>query len=61
MLSAEEMARLKVILDFAQSLPLAGPGYTANWLVDLLQSSTGVEVSALVYEQLLEGEVQVHY
>ncbi len=61
MLSAEEMARLKVILDFAQSLPLVGPGYTANWLVDLLQSSTGVEVSALVYEQLLKGEVQVHY
>jgi hypothetical protein len=61
MLSAEEMARLKVILDFAQSLPLVGPGYSANWLIDLLQSSTGVEVSALVYEQLLKGEVQVHY
>ena len=43
MLSAEELARLKVILDFAQSLPLVGPGYTANWLVDLLQSSTGIE------------------
>ena len=61
MLSAEEMARLKVILDFAQSLPLAEPGYTANWLVDLLQSSMGIEMSALVYEQLLKGEVQVHY
>jgi hypothetical protein len=61
MMSGEELARLKVILDFAQSLPLAEPGYTANWLVDLLQSSTGVEVSVPVYEQLLEGEVQVHY
>ena len=61
MLSVEELARLKVILDFAQSLPLAEPGYTVNWLVDLLQSSTRVEVSVPVYEQLLEGEVQVHY
>jgi len=61
MLSGEELARLKVILDFAQSLPLAEPGYTVNWLVDLLQSSTGVEVSVAVYQQLLEGEVQVHY
>ena len=61
MMSGEELARLKVILDFAQSLPLAGPGYTVNWLVDLLESSTGVEASVLVYEQLLEGEVQVHY
>jgi len=61
MMSGEELARLKVILDFAQSLPLAEAGYTVNWLVDLLQSSTGVEVSAPVYEQLLEGEVQVHY
>ncbi len=60
-LSGEELARIKVILDFAQSLPLAEPGYTANWLVDLLQSSMGVEVSAPVYEQLLEGGVQVHY
>jgi hypothetical protein len=61
MMSGEELASLKVILDFAQSLPLAEPGYTVNWLVDLLQSSTGVEVSVSVYEQLLEGEVQVHY
>ncbi len=61
MLSGEELARLKVILDFAQSLPLAEPGYTVNWLVDLLQSSTGLEVSPAVYQQLLEGEVQVHY
>jgi hypothetical protein len=61
MMSGEELASLKVILDFAQSLPLAEPGYTVNWLVDLLQSSMGVEVSVPVYEQLLEGEVQVHY
>jgi hypothetical protein len=61
MTSGEELASLKVILDFAQSLPLAEPGYTVNWLVDLLKSSTGVEVSVPVYEQLLEGEVQVHY
>jgi hypothetical protein len=61
MLSGEELARIKVILDFAQSLPLAEPGYTMNWLLDLLRSSTGMEVSVAVYQQLLEGTVQVRY
>ncbi|MBI4304275.1 MAG: hypothetical protein HY665_08080, partial [Chloroflexi bacterium] len=58
---AEEMAHLKVILDFAQSLPLVEPGYTADWLVDLLQTSMGIEISASVYEHLLKGELQVRY
>ncbi len=60
-LSTEEMARLKVIADFAQSMPLAEPGYTANWLIELLQNSTGIEISTPVYEQLLKGDLQVHY
>ncbi len=60
-MSGEELARLKVILDFAQSLPLAQPGYTVDWLVDLLGSGSGVGRSVPVYQQLLKGEVQVYY
>ena len=60
-MSGEELARIKVILDFAQSLPLAQPGYTVDWLVDLLESGSGVGMSVPVYQQLLEGEVQVYY
>ena len=55
------MARLKVIVDFAQSLPLAEPGYTAQWLLDLAQTSLGTEESAAVYKQLLENQLQVRY
>ena len=31
-LSTEDQARLKVVMDFAQSLPLVEPDYTVNWL-----------------------------
>ena len=57
----EDQARLKVIIDFAQSLPLVGPGYDTKWLVDLVETGMGVEVSARVQEQLLKGEFQLHY
>ncbi len=60
-LSVENQARLKVIIDFAQSLPLIEPAYNADWLVDLVETSVGIEVSAPVYEQLLKGELQVRY
>ena len=60
-LSTEDMARLKVIVDFAQSLPLVEPGYTAKWLLDLAQASLGIEASAEVYKQLLDNELQVRY
>jgi hypothetical protein len=60
-LSTEETARLKVIIDFAQSLPLVEPGYTSKWLLDLAQSSMGLEPSVATYKQILEGEIQVKY
>ncbi len=60
-LSTEDMARLKVIVDFAQSLPLAEPGYTSKWLLDLAQTSLGVEASTVVYKQLLDNELQIRY
>lgn len=60
-LSAEQQARLKVIVEFAQSLPLVEVGYDAEWLADLVESSTGIEVSGQVHEQLLKGELQISY
>ncbi len=60
-LSTEDMGRVKVILDFAQSLPLVEPGYTANWLVDLVETSMGIEMSTPIYERLLKGELQLRY
>ncbi len=60
-LSTEDRARLIVIIDFAQSLPLVEPGYNVNWLVDLIETGMGTKVSAPVYEQLLKGELEVSY
>ncbi|MFH1087571.1 MAG: IPT/TIG domain-containing protein, partial [Chloroflexota bacterium] len=60
-LNTEQVARLKVIADFAQSLPLAEPCYTADWLTDLLESSAGSESSATVQKQLLKGDLQANY
>jgi hypothetical protein len=60
-LSTEDQARLKVVTDFAQSLPLVEPSYTVDWLVDLIESGTGIQMSTPVYEQLFKGELQVRY
>ncbi|MBI4267013.1 MAG: IPT/TIG domain-containing protein [Chloroflexi bacterium] len=60
-LSYEDQARLKVIVDFAQSLPLAEAGYTTSWLTDLIETGMGISLSAPVYEQLLRSELQVRY
>ncbi|MBI2851389.1 MAG: IPT/TIG domain-containing protein [Chloroflexi bacterium] len=60
-LSTEQTARLKVIVDFAQSLPLVEPGYTAKWLLDVAQNGMGAEPTTETYRQILEGELQVRY
>jgi hypothetical protein len=59
--STEDQARLMFIIDFAKSLPLVEPGYNVNWLVDLLKTGTGTQLSTPVYEQLLKGEPLVRY
>ncbi len=38
-----------------------GPGYNVEWLVDLVETGMGIEVSTTVHEQLLKGEFQVRY
>ncbi|MBI2869823.1 MAG: IPT/TIG domain-containing protein [Chloroflexi bacterium] len=59
-LSTEDQARLKVIADFAQSLPFIEPGYDTGWLIDMVES-TGNKATAPVFEQILRGELQLHY
>jgi hypothetical protein len=58
---AEDMAHLKMVLDFAQSLPLVEPGFTSNWVVDLIQSGAGGDSPSPTYEQMLEGTRPVRY
>jgi hypothetical protein len=60
-LSPEDQARLKVIIDFAKSLPLIEPGNNASWIVDLAESVSGDTASPALYGRLLKGELQVRY
>jgi hypothetical protein len=59
--SEEDQARLKVIIDFAKSVPLAEPGANTNWLVDLAENTTGLSASPALYSQLVKGELQLRY
>ena len=59
--SAEDTARLKVVADFAQSLPLMEACYDTEWITNLVRGSTGAEVTPQTYEQLLKGELPVRY
>ncbi len=60
-LSAEDQARLKVIVDFARSLPLVEPDANTNWLVDLAENASGVAASPALYAQIIKGEIPVKY
>ena len=60
-LSPEEQARFKLVTDFAQSLPLVEPGFTVDWIIGLVETVMCITVSQQVYEQLLEGQLQVRY
>jgi hypothetical protein len=60
-LSSEDQARLKVIIEFARSLPLVEPGYNTNWLVEMAESVTGSAASPILYDQILKGEIQIRY
>jgi hypothetical protein len=60
-LSQEDQARLKVVMDFAQSLPLIEPGYNVDWIVELIETGMGTQMSTPDYERLLKGELKVSY
>ena len=59
--SSEDQARLRVIIDFAKSVPLAEPGPTTAWLVQLAENNTGMVESPALYSQLAKGELQLRY
>jgi hypothetical protein len=59
--SSEDQARLKVIIDFAQSLPLVRPSYNVEWLLDLIETGMGIQITTQVYTQLFKGELVVRY
>jgi hypothetical protein len=60
-LSSEDQARLRVIVDFAKSLPLAEAGNDTHWLVEMAESTTGDMPSPALYSQLLKGDLQLRY
>jgi len=60
-LSTEDQARLKVIIDFAQSLPLVEPGGNTAWLVELAENGSGNSATPDLFQQLLKGELEVRY
>ena len=59
--SLEQQTSTRLLADFAQSLPLVEPGYTVDWIVGLVETSTGTGASQQMYEQLLQGQLQVRY
>ena len=60
-LATEDQARLKVIVEFAQSIPLAEPDYNARWVENLVESQIQTQLSVPAYDQLLKTELQLHY
>ncbi|MBN1366366.1 MAG: IPT/TIG domain-containing protein [Dehalococcoidales bacterium] len=60
-MATEDQARLKVIVEFAQSIPLAEPDYNVKWLENVLESQVQTQISAPIYDQLLKGEIQIRY
>ena len=62
-LSTADQARLEVISDFINCMPLIEPDNSINWLVDLAQPAPGDTVtdSATVFPGLVRGEIQVRY
>ncbi len=59
--SGEDQARLRVIIDFARSMPLAEPGNNTGWLVELAENASGVSASPTLYSQIVKGELQLRY
>ncbi|HSW58071.1 MAG TPA: IPT/TIG domain-containing protein, partial [Dehalococcoidales bacterium] len=60
-ISPENQARLRVLVDFIKSMPLAEPGPNTRWLVELAENSTGTSASPTLYAQLAKGELQLRY
>ena len=59
--ATEDQARLKIIVEFAQSIPLVGPEYNAKWVENLVENQTQTQLSAPLYEQMLGSDYQLRY
>jgi len=57
----EDQARLKVILDFARSMPLVEPDFDVKWLMDQVENQLQTQISVPVYEQILKGDYKLRY
>ena len=60
-LSSEDQARLRVIVDFAKSLPLPQPDSGTGWLVEMAENIANSGASPALYSQLLKAEIQIRY
>jgi hypothetical protein len=59
--SPQVQARLKILADFARSLPLVQVGYDVEWLIELAKSAEGSSASDDVPEQLHQGNLSLRY
>ena len=60
-LSTEDQARLKVIMEFASSMPLVDPDYDMKWLLGLIENQLQAQESPALYQQVLNGQFQLQY
>ncbi|MSQ05908.1 MAG: hypothetical protein EXR54_00715 [Dehalococcoidia bacterium] len=60
-LSLQEQGRLRILVDFARSLPLLQVGYNVGWLEELLRGADGNSPSDEIKEQLLLGRLTPRY
>ena len=58
-LSPEEQARLQLVVDFVSSIPLPEISSDLAWLEEMIETMGGVKEE--VYEQVLEGEIDLAY
>jgi len=58
-LSPEEQARIQLVVDFVSSIPLLEISSDLSWLEEMIDAMGGVKEE--VYEQVLEGEIDLTY
>ena len=58
-LSPEEQARLQLVVDFVNSIPLLELSSDLGWLEEMIETMGGVKEE--IYEQVLEGEIDLTY
>jgi hypothetical protein len=57
----QDQARVKMLAEFVRSLPLVQVSYDADWLMELASSSEGSRSPEDLHEQVLQGQLPLHY